>query len=173
MARRIQSEFPNVAQVSLAEVQSDLRQCLHNELVQSQVIQRFRAGSTRQTPGRAALRLRSCARWLRPVAKHASGISVVGLSQSSPISLSSREKESLLLAFCSTVCAEGQIVFRVGPIACQVVCSTSLWNGREKSTLINVAASVGQSTRWALNILVAAAKVPRSVPVFGLPQQTW
>ena len=38
-----------MAQVSLAEVQSDLRQCLHNEHVQSQVIQRFRAGSTRQT----------------------------------------------------------------------------------------------------------------------------
>jgi len=35
VARRIQSEFPNVPQVSLAEVQSDLQQCLHRERVQT------------------------------------------------------------------------------------------------------------------------------------------
>ena len=140
VARRIQSELPNVPQVSLAEVQSDLRQCLHKEHVQTQVIQQFRAGSTKQTPGRAALRFRSCARWLRPVATHASGNSVVGLCQSSPISLSLVKKRNLLLAFCSTICAENQIAFRVSPFACQVVCSTSLWNGREKSTSMNVAA---------------------------------
>ena len=64
-------------------------------------------------------------RWLRPAATQTSWNSVVGLGQSSPISLSCRRQREK-----SAACEAG--AFRVSTIACQVVCGTSFWNRRKE-----------------------------------------
>ena len=55
------------------------------------------------------------------------------MGQSSPMSLSSREEgEICSFRFAVRYVQQARIAFRVSAIACQVVCSTSFWNGRKE-----------------------------------------
>ena len=63
----------------------------------------------------------------RPAASQASWSYVLGLGQSSAISLSSlRQREICSLRFAIRFVQQARITFRVSAIACQVVCGTSL-----------------------------------------------
>ena len=115
--------------------------------MQPQVVARFGAENAGQTPRRAALRLHSCACWLRPVATKRRGILVWVLGQSSPISLSSHEEGDICsLRFAVRLCNRYASLTDLArsPVRSSAV-PRSATDGK-KSTSVGVASSVEQST---------------------------